>query len=318
MYHAVGTGNLSVVSNASVVVNEADVLVVDTGVSPAAAWALREEVKAITDKPIRYVVNTHYHVDHAHGNQIYGSDVSLIGHDVARQRLLAGDSMRGTSYSWLIDGIPANIARLQARLGQATPTDRPRIEHDLGVAQQFELAARSVRPAAPTTTFADSMTLHSGSREIRLIFLGRGHTGGDIVVFLPRERMVMTGDLQLSGLSYMGDGYPLEWADSLEKLKALDFTTILPGHGAAFTDKSRIDAFQSYLRDLWTNVKTLHDAGVGVEDAVKRLDMSAHNARYGGNAVPPVSPLATVQRIYTLLDAAGASRAAALASLRRK
>ena len=75
VYHAVGTGSLVVMSNATVVEGDRDVLVVDSQVSPAGAWALREELKAITPKPIRWVVNSHYHFDHSHGNQIYGPEV---------------------------------------------------------------------------------------------------------------------------------------------------------------------------------------------------------------------------------------------------
>jgi len=70
VYHAVGTGNLVVMSNAAVIEGDTDVLVVDSHVSPGGAWALREELKAVTSKPIRYVVNSHFHFDHSHGNQI--------------------------------------------------------------------------------------------------------------------------------------------------------------------------------------------------------------------------------------------------------
>ena len=89
----------------------------------------------------------------------------------------------------------------------------------------------------PTVTLRTEMTLHRGSREIQLRFLGRGHTGGDVVVFLPRERIVITGDFLTSGLSNLSDSYPDEWVTSLEALKKLPFDTVLPGHGEAFTDK---------------------------------------------------------------------------------
>src|SRR5688572_30257218 len=71
VYHAIGTGALTVVGNSTVLVNDRDVIVVDDHVSPAAAWVLLEEIKAITDKPVTTVINTHFHFDHAHGNQIF-------------------------------------------------------------------------------------------------------------------------------------------------------------------------------------------------------------------------------------------------------
>ena len=81
IWHAVGTGNLVVMSNATIVEGDRDVLVVDSHVTPGGAWALREELKAVTPKPIRFVVNSNYHFDHSNGNQIYGPDEEIIGHE---------------------------------------------------------------------------------------------------------------------------------------------------------------------------------------------------------------------------------------------
>ena len=88
IYHAVGTGALAVVGNSSIIVNDNDVVVVDDHVSPAAAWVLLEELKSITDKPVRYVINTHFHFDHAHGNQVFQRTTDIIGHEFTRQMLL--------------------------------------------------------------------------------------------------------------------------------------------------------------------------------------------------------------------------------------
>ncbi len=141
---------------------------------------------------------------------------------------------------------------------------------------------------------------------MQLHFLGRGHTGGDTVVFLPNERLVFTGDLMEGRpggriLSYMGDAYVNEWIDTLERLKALDFDTIVPGHGVPFTERTQIDDFQAYLRDLWTQVTQLRAQGVSAEDAAPRVDLSAHQAKYGRRS-QGADPRA-VLRIYELLQA---------------
>src|SRR6188474_2854894 len=88
VYHAVGTGSLAVVGNSSFIVNDNDVIVVDDHVSPAAAWVLLDEIKEITDKPVTTVINTHFHFDHAHGNQIFAPAVQIIGHEFTRRALL--------------------------------------------------------------------------------------------------------------------------------------------------------------------------------------------------------------------------------------
>ena len=88
VYHAVGTGALAVVGNSSFIVNDNDVIVVDDHVSPAAAWVLLEEIKEVTNKPVTTVINTHFHFDHAHGNQIFEPNVQIIGHEFTRRMLL--------------------------------------------------------------------------------------------------------------------------------------------------------------------------------------------------------------------------------------
>src|SRR5918994_3046660 len=113
IYHAVGTGNLVVMSNAAIIEGDRDVLVVDSHVTPGGAWALREELKAITPKPIRFVVNSHYHFDHSHGNQVYGPEVEIIGHDYARQMIVAGKSIDSPAHDFYVGGVPTAIKSLE-------------------------------------------------------------------------------------------------------------------------------------------------------------------------------------------------------------
>jgi cyclase len=281
IYHAVGTGALSVGCNAAIVVNADDVLVVDSHSSPAAAWALAEQIKTITDKPIRYVINTHFHWDHAHGNQIYGPDVEIIGHEFTRRMLAAGESTRGRSYDMFIGGIPAQIAQLSKQIeGMPDGAPREKLREQLSFQQQYREATSAVKVQPPTVTLTDSLTLYRGGREIRLLFLGRGHTGGDVVVYLPKERVVASGDLLTAGPAYLGDAYVTEWPGTLDKLRALDFDWVLPGHGDAFQGKAKIDQFQAYLTDFWQQVKTLHNSGVSAEEAARRIDLRKHLASY--------------------------------------
>lgn len=281
VYHAVGTGALSVGCNAAIVVNDEDVLIVDSHSSPAAAWALAEQVKTITDKPIRYVINTHFHWDHAHGNQIYGPGVEIIGHEFTRRMLADGQSIRGRSYEMFIGNLPTQIDQLRKKI-DAMPdgADKAKLRQQLSVQEQYQVATASVKPEPPTVTLNDSLTLYRGGREIRILFLGRGHTGGDVVVFLPKERVVATGDLLVAGTSYLGDAYLTEWTATLDKLRGLDFDWTLPGHGDAFQGKSKIDHFQAYLKDFWQQARTLHDQGLSAEEAARRIDLRSHAVNY--------------------------------------
>ena len=177
VYHAVGTGALAVGCNASVVVNDDDVLVVDTHMSPGGAWALREELKAITPKPVRYVINTHWHWDHANGNQIYGRDVEVIGHEYTRQRLAAGDSTRGRSWDLFIGGLPC-APRGAARTRIAATTDaaeRGKLQAQLAVLETQLEGTKAIAVAPPTVTLTDHLTLFRGGREIRPLPRTRPH-----------------------------------------------------------------------------------------------------------------------------------------------
>src|SRR5580693_748895 len=114
IYHAVGTGALTVGANSSIIVNDNDVILVDAHISPAAAWVLLDELKAITPKPVKTVITTHFHYDHAHGNQVFGGDMEIIGHEFTRDMLLKDADL--PLFKQYVAGLPAQIDMLKSRL----------------------------------------------------------------------------------------------------------------------------------------------------------------------------------------------------------
>lgn len=300
VYHAVGTGALAVVGNSSFIVNDNDVIVVDDHVSPAAAWVLLEEIKKVTSKPVTTVINTHFHFDHAHGNQIFDPAVQIIGHEFTR-RMLLNNSIGMPLYQNYVSGMPMQIDALKKQIASTTdPAAKSKLQTQLQVTENNLASQKELKPTPPNVTLTTQMTLYRGKREIQIRYLGRGHTAGDVVVYLPGEKVVMTGDFLTSGLSNMSDSFPNEWAESLDALKKLDFDAVLPGHGEAFTDKAKIDYFQAYLRDVWTEVSKLKQQGVSPEEASKRADLTKHKDHLPIQG--PGVPLVGVQRIYALLD----------------
>jgi len=300
IYHAVGTGSLAVVGNSSFIVNDDDVIVVDDHVSPAAAWVLLEEIKEVTKKPVRTVINTHFHFDHAHGNQIFDPTVQIIGHEFTR-RMLLSNSIGMPLYQNYLTGMPTQIDGLKKQIASATDAAaKAKLQTQLQVTENNLASQKELKPTPPNITLTTQMTLFRGTREIQIRYLGRGHTAGDVVVYLPTEKVVMTGDFLTAALSNMSDSFPNEGADSLDALKKLDLDTVLPGHGEAFTDKAKIDYFQAYLRDVWTEVSRLKQQGVSAEEASKRADLTKHKAHLPIQG--PGVPLIGVQRIYALID----------------
>ena len=305
VYFATGTGAMTTMSNNLVIINDDHVMLVDSSVSPAAARGLVEGIKTLTDKPIKYVFNTHYHFDHAHGNQIFGDDVEIIGHEFVRSMLLTDVLDQRTNRSFTA-GIPAQVEALRARVaGTSDATERQRLEAQLVIQEAHGAAVQETRPTPPNVTYRDSLTLVKGGREVQLHFPGRGHTGGDSLVFLPEERIVFTGDFFVGspgsgGLPYMGDGYVEEWPASLDRLRALQFDVIVPGHGAPFREREQIDHLQAYLRDFYGQVSALHAQGLSAADATAGVDLTAHATHYG-NRVRNTDPRA-VLRMYELFQ----------------
>ncbi|MBI3789872.1 MAG: MBL fold metallo-hydrolase [Gemmatimonadetes bacterium] len=300
--HAVGTGTMAVGANASIIVNERDLVLVDAGLSPAALCVLLEELKTQTPKPVRTVILTHFHFDHAHGSQVLGPDVEIIGSSFTRAQLAAGNSVRGRGYENFIKTLPAQVAAAKAARDTATdPRRKDALAARITLLEQEILADAAVIPTTPTLTVDDHLTLYRDGREIQVRYIGRAHTGGDLIVYLPRERVVCTGDMLTVGVPFLADGFVREWPATLDRLKQLNFDVVLPGHGAAFKDRERIDWLQAVLGDLQTKVTALHDAKVSVADAAKQLDMRAHAGHYPGLANVGFDPSA-VERIYALLD----------------
>jgi glyoxylase-like metal-dependent hydrolase (beta-lactamase superfamily II) len=308
VYFAVGTGNLSAESNAVIVVNDADVLVVDGETSPAAGWALLEELKTITPKPVRYVVLTHFHYDHAHGTQAFPPGTEIIGTEFTRQMIATGKSVSHPTAAGNRAFSNAQITSLTQALDTASSVaSRQDIEHRRSVWQEYVASLETLQPVPPNVTVSGRMTLIRGNREIVIQFPGPAHTAGDLVVWLPKERILVTGDVLQSNLPYMGDGFLNQWADALDSLQALHPAVILPGHGDAITDMAIVHRLRDYLRDVWKQSAELKRQGLSYEEAAKRLDLTKYDRyypRYPGwtDEIVVRRRAGAVKRVYDLLD----------------
>lgn len=302
VYYA--TGGLG--SNIPIIVNDHNVLIVDDGSTPATARALLEDLKLITNNPVRYEVNTHFHYDHTDGNSVFPPEVDIIAHEYVRTKMLTSNVLEIEPYKTSQKTrVRALIESLEKQIeDEKDAGKKAELEKQLAATETLSDQLKEINPTPPNVTYTAKMILYAGQREIQLLFLGRGHTGGDTVVFLPKERIVCTGDLLESRPAYMGDAFFDEWITTLEELKKLDFTMVLPGHGRPFNDKSLIAAFQSYLRDVMTQVENLRRQGVTPEVAAQRVDLTSHQKDFPEITGPGVE-LRGVRRIYEWMDERG-------------
>ncbi len=298
IYYATSSGTMSVGSNSPIILTANEALIVDSSITPASGRALAQDLKAITDKPIRYVVDSHYHYDHSFGNQVFDRDAQVIGHQNTLVRMPG--SMEQFTYLNSVRPIPERVASLKERIAkESDPEQRATLERQVASSLAYLEQVKEIRVTVPNLTFSDGITITRGGRDMQIKYLGRGHTDTDVVVFLPKERIVATGDLMESIISYMGDSYPEDWIATLERLKALDFDTVMPGHGVVFTGKNKITAFQQYLRDVIAQVSAFRKQGLSAEDAAARVDLTKHRAEFPQIRDVGVD-LATVRRIYRL------------------
>lgn len=308
VYHVAGTGAVNVMSNSMLVVGEHDLLLVDSHVTPNAARALIDAVRSVSEKPVRYLVNTHYHFDHAHGNQVFPPEVEIIGHSFTREKLSGerGNVLEEMTFLSFTEGVPDQIATLQQQIAnESDAARREQLQAQLSVQEAHLASLAETEPTPPNITVDTEMRIYQsvngGGREIRIIHPGRGHTAGDVVVFLPHEKVVFTGDLMLPFLAYMGDAWVQDWPDTLEELKALDFDVLVPGHGPPMYDRAPIDHFQAYMRDLWQQAVAMHAAGNSIQETADTIDLTAHSANY-----PQIrgtgADVRAIRRIFELLD----------------
>lgn len=302
VYYTTSDGPFNVGGNHAIIVGDRNVLLVDAGTTTAAAHALLEDMKLITDKPVRWVVNTHFHYDHTDGNSVFGPDVEIIGQDYVRQAMTELEVTHREPMKSALTNMPLQIEALKKQVAEEKDaTRREALQKKLAAAESDFADLKTLKITPPNVTYSSKMTLYQGPREIQLLFLGRGHTQGDTVVYLPKEQIVCSGDLMETQPAYMGNAFFDEWIATLDKMKELNFETMLPGHGVPFHNKALITAYQSYLKDLMTQVAALRKQGVSADDAAKKVDMTSHKADFP-QIQGPGAEIRGVRRMYEWMD----------------
>jgi len=308
VWFATGTGVVSAESNSAIIELGDGLLVVDAQTSPAAAWALLHELPRVSAKPVRWLVVTHLHYDHAHGTQAFPPGTTVIGTPYTRAMIAAGKSVDHPTALGNRNFAGMQVAAATAALDTAsTPAVRGALDRQRSVWEAYLASLATLTPVPPNLTVGSRLVLHGGGREVQLFFPGKAHTDGDLVVWLPKERVLVTGDLLQPTLPYMGDGYLNAWADVLDSLRALEPAVVLPGHGAAFRDLAVLDRQRDYFRAVWSQVAALRAQGKTVEEASAALDLSRFDTAYPRpagwtDAIVLRQRLRMVQRVYTLLE----------------
>jgi cyclase len=265
-------------------------------------------LKDVTTKPVRYVVNTHFHWDHWQGNEVYPAaylNVEVITNDITREAMVTKSLKRIQDH---VRAMPAEIATLRAELAAATDTARrAELSSSLRQAEAYFDEVRALRPALPTLAFEKTMRIFKRDREIHLHYLGRAHTEGDVFVHLPKEKLVVTGDRVIGWTPFMGDGYPQDWGGTLARLEQLDFTQLLMGHGEP-AGRDWLRVFRGYVEDLVAAVRQEAAAGATLDEVRQRVPdrlapkYEAAFSKYGSYRPWRTLVLANIERAYAVVS----------------
>ena len=268
-------------ANAGFVVRDEDVVVVDGGSNPASAQRVLAAVRARSTKPVRYVVNTHWHDDHMLGNQVWRDSfpgVRFVAHRTAREDFATDGATNRKAFR---EGAPGYVAFLKERLakdssmagGPLGAEERASHETSIRLAGDALAQANAVTPVSPTDVFDQRHVLPGRGPRIELRWFGRAHTRGDIVVHLPAEGVVFAGDLVSLPVPLVGStSFPLDYPATLDSLLALRATRLVPGHGAVQRD----DAYVRLVRTLLDTMRAQTVAAVGRGESLPQVRRSVN------------------------------------------
>lgn len=277
VYAALARPQILTNCNAAIFVNARDVLVVDAHSKPSAAAALIAQIKKdITTKPVRYLVNSHFHWDHTQGDAAYkasGAKVDIIASEATKQ-LMTELSRNRLKES--LDSVPKQIDDVQARLAKAASNaDKERYTDLIRQLKAYQVEMKSYTLELPTITFAKSHVIKDPAGDLHLEFHGRAHTAGDIAVFSPQKRVVASGDAIIGFLPNIADGYPRPWPATIDSVGRLAFDHLIPGHGPVQNDRARMTQMRNYIEELTGRIEEGKKAGKPLAELQKTLTMSS-------------------------------------------
>jgi cyclase len=266
-------GDVGLDGNSIAVLSRDGVLVFDTNGTPAASAAVLAQIRTLTDQPVRWIVNSHWHWDHWYGTETYQRafpDVRIVAHEKTRALMI------GPALEFNRPGIETQLPNYLERLEQraaANPALKPTLEED-----RFFLEQKThVRHTFPNVTFTDRLGIELGERHVDVMNYGRGVTPGDAFVYLPKEKVLLLGDLIVNPVTFALSGYPTEWLRVLERIDGLDVQTIVTGHGAPLHDKRLLHATMEVFRALLREGRAAKEKGLSADQAKDAILPTLHD-----------------------------------------
>ncbi len=279
-----------VFANALIVERDEGLLVVDSHSSPSAARAMIAALEARTDRPVRHLVNTHFHGDHVYGNESYTDrfpGVEIIAHENTLRDI---EVKLGPLLEEEIAGLPASIRDRESWIRTRAGPDGEALSDEQIAALTRSARLRSnhltelreLRLRLPDRTFADRLELDDARTPIWILSFGPAHTDGDALVYLPRQRILAAGDLLEEALPWVDENsHPVGWANTLDRISELEIDVILPSHGSLLPSRQLLELQRAFFRYVVDFVEAGLAEGRTLEEIQAGIDPAA---------VPPPLP----------------------------
>lgn len=282
---------LMVDANCLFIVNDADVVVVD---APEDSAGLIAALKQLTDKPVRFLVNTHWHDDHVIGNALWRKawpEIEFVAHPSLREYLPATGAKNRAG---MIAGAPEAAAQMQKQLdaGQnlagkpISEEERTSYASDVALVAHYMQVVPGTPDVLPDLGTAGDLILQRGARRIEIRRVGRGHTEADLVVWLPQERILASGDLVVWPVPLVGadQSHVNDWPAALDALLALKPAVLVPGHGPVQRDTAYVELMRDLFADIAQQVRDLRARGLDLDAARKAIKLDDWHRRFAGDS----------------------------------
>ncbi|NWG93537.1 MAG: MBL fold metallo-hydrolase [Parvularculaceae bacterium] len=276
--------------SALIVIGKKGVFLFDPAGTPLVGERVAAKVAELTDLPVTHIAVSHWHGDHSMGmHKVLEKypNAEVITHEFTARAI---QSPLNSFTPPTDDDVKATRERIETALrtgmrsnGQPVlPEMRPYYENVLAHLDLTTAELRGLKPITPTKTMTDAMTIDLGGRKVELRHMGPGNTNGDIIAYLPKEKILATGDIVVSPTPYGFYSHPASWVNVLTQLKSLPARHIVPGHGAIMTDTAYFDALIEALSFVAAEVDRLAAEGKTLEETRAALDWTAVEQRVTG------------------------------------
>jgi cyclase len=243
------------ISNAGFLVGEDGLLVIDATMVASMAVAFIDQIRRVSEKPFRHLINTHSHPDHTGGNRFF-TGAEIISHRICREEMER-------------QAVPPT--------GAPRPNFMSSMPRTPAMQRMFDMVAKDTdrHIPLPTVTFEDSLSLRYGDADVQLLYYGPAHTFGDTLVYFPQSRVLFAGDVAFFYSMPLVAGKVGGWLKVIERIKELDVDLIVPGHGPV-GGRQELDDEREYFDFVMEQSRRCFEQGLTPEQAAKEIDLGPY------------------------------------------